>query len=85
MIGEISLPISDSGFLPLFLFLSNTNHSHNQLEIFTMKSHLSSFIKAPIGYLFNFVAHFDFLSGRFVCWGCETFCLRDGIQDDCWF
>ena len=50
-----------------------------------MKAHFFSFIKAPIGYLFNFVAHFDFLSGRFVCWGCETFCLRDGIQDDCWF
>jgi hypothetical protein len=50
-----------------------------------MKAHLFSFIKAPIGYLFNFVAHFDFLSGRFICWGCETFCLRDGIQDDCWF
>ena len=50
-----------------------------------MKAHILSFVKAPIGYLFNFVAHFDCLSGRFVCWGCETFCLRDGIQDDCWF
>jgi hypothetical protein len=22
---------------------------------------------------------------RFVCWGCETFCLQDGIQDNTWF
>jgi hypothetical protein len=50
-----------------------------------MKQHLISFIKAPVGYIFNFLAHFDFLSGRFVCWGCETFCLQDGVQDDCWF
>lgn len=50
-----------------------------------MKQHLISFIKAPLGYIFNFLAHFDLLSGRFVCWGCETFCLQDGVQDDCWF
>lgn len=48
-----------------------------------MKSHILSFIKSPIGYAFNFVAHFN--GSRFVCWGCETFCLRDGVQDDCWF
>jgi hypothetical protein len=49
----------------------------------SMKAHALSFIKAPIGYLFNFVAHFN--GSQFVCWGCETFCLQDGIQDDCWF
>jgi len=48
-----------------------------------MKAHALSFIKAPIGYLFNLVAHFN--GSRFVCWGCETFCLQDGIQDDSWF
>ena len=50
-----------------------------------MKKHLVSFLKSPIGYAFNFIAHFDFLSGRFVCWGCEAFCLRDGVQDEVWF
>jgi hypothetical protein len=48
-----------------------------------VKAHIVSFIKSPIGYFFNFIAHFG--GGRFVCWGCETFCLRDGVQDDCWF
>lgn len=48
-----------------------------------MKAHLLSFVKAPVGYLFNLVAHFG--GGRFVCWGCETFCLRDGVQDEVWF
>ena len=48
-----------------------------------MRKHLTSFIKSPIGYVFNFIAHFN--GSRFVCWGCETFCLNDGIQDDCWW
>ena len=51
----------------------------------TMQAHALSFIKAPLGYIFNFLAHFDCISGRFVCWGCETFCISDGIQDDSWF
>jgi hypothetical protein len=77
-----SVSHSAEGFAPaLFLFLSNQNLNGD----LSMKAHLFSFIKAPIGYLFNFVAHFDLLSGRFVCWGCETFCIQDGIQDDCWF
>ena len=50
-----------------------------------MQAHALSFIKAPLGYIFNFLAHFDCISGRFVCWGCETFCISDGIQDDSWF
>jgi hypothetical protein len=48
-----------------------------------MQAHALSFVKAPVGYLFNFAAHF--VGWRFICWGCETFCLRDGIQDDTWF
>ena len=54
-----------------------------------MRNHLFSFIKCPIGYVFNFLAHFSYMDKefpcRFVCWGCETFCLKDGIQDECWF
>jgi hypothetical protein len=48
-----------------------------------MKAHIISFVKSPVGYLFNLLAHFN--GSRFVCWGCETFCLHDGVQDDCWF
>jgi hypothetical protein len=48
-----------------------------------MRSHILSFIKSPIGYLCNFAAHF--VEGRAICWACETFCLRDGVQDDMWF
>jgi hypothetical protein len=48
-----------------------------------VKAHVLSFVKAPVGYVFNLVAHFG--GGRFVCWGCETFCLRDGVQDEVWF
>ena len=51
--------------------------------VFIMRKHLTSFIKSPIGYAFNFIAHFN--GSRFVCWGCETFCLNDGVQDDCWW
>jgi hypothetical protein len=52
-----------------------------------MTKHFISFIKCPIGYAFNFVAHFEYPQSltRFVCWGCETFCLQDGVQDNAWF
>ena len=50
-----------------------------------MKAHIVSFVKAPVGYLCNFLAHFPILPAGFISRACETFCLRDGVQDECWF
>jgi hypothetical protein len=51
-----------------------------------MKKHLISFAKAPLGYIFNFLAHFRiFNNSCFIANCCETFCLRDGVQDEVWF
>jgi len=54
-----------------------------------MKRHLVSFAKSPLGYLANFVATVTVYCGktvedftaRPVCWACETFTIRDGVQD----
>lgn len=51
-----------------------------------MKKHAMSFLKSPLGYLFNFLAHLPIVGGlAVVANGCEVFCLRDGIQDEVWF
>ena len=53
--------------------------------------YLISFLKSPLGFIFNFFAtlsvHLGFpeCSNKFLCWGCETFCINDGIQDDMLF
>lgn len=54
----------------------------------TMKRHITSFLKAPIGYVANLIATLDahgvtLLPDAWQCWLCETFCAKDGIQDDC--
>jgi len=52
---------------------------------------LESFAKSPIGYLANLLATLatklprkleDRLAGGWLCAICETFCLKDGVQDD---
>lgn len=48
-----------------------------------MKKHILSFLKSPIGYIFNFIAHFN--GSAFVANCCEAFCLHDGVQDEVWF
>ena len=51
-----------------------------------MKNHLVSFVKSPVGYAFNFLAHLPIIGSlSFIANGCEVFCLRDGIQDEVWF
>lgn len=56
-----------------------------------MRKHLTSFAKSPIGYLANLVATCATyaptwleraICGVWFCSICETFCLKDGIQDD---
>ena len=53
--------------------------------------YLISFIKAPIGFIFNLLATITVyiyspkVLDKFLCWGCETFCINDGIQDDMMF
>jgi hypothetical protein len=61
--------------------------------------HLASFLRAPIGYVVGFIAtclaHVDHLPGlrwlhgdaasTVICGACETFCIRDGVQDDMYF
>jgi len=54
-------------------------------------SYLLSFLKSPFGFIFNLLATIScyiwlprFLN-RFICFGCETFCINDGIQDDVMF
>lgn len=48
-----------------------------------------SFLRSPIGFVFNLAAHLPSAlfnpAAPFICWGCETFCARDGVQDDCWW
>lgn len=48
-----------------------------------MEKHIVSFLKSPLGYAFNFLAHFN--HSRIIANCCETFCLRDGVQDEVWF
>ncbi len=51
-----------------------------------MKKHLLSFLKSPLGYTFNFLAHIPLVRDlNPIINGCEFFCLRDGIQDEVWF
>jgi hypothetical protein len=53
-----------------------------------MKKHLLSLARSPLGYAFNALASaFQYIPTpgfleRFLCWGCETFCCADGVQDD---
>jgi hypothetical protein len=51
-----------------------------------MKKHLVSFLKSPVGYAFNFLAHLPLVGSLgLIASGCEVFCLRDGVQDEVWF
>jgi len=55
-----------------------------------MKRHAISFLKSPIGYLANLIATLDCyiwvpVPTDVQCWLCETFAIKDGIQDDCMF
>lgn len=49
---------------------------------------IASFVRAPIGYLANFVATCTQYTGspawldRGLSAACENFCVRDGVQDD---
>lgn len=58
--------------------------------------HLVSFLKSPIGYMSNLFATLwcyvpgsdsKYMAGVDypICFMCETFCLKDGIQDDMLF
>jgi len=51
-----------------------------------MKKHIVSFLKSPVGYFFNFIAHLPIIGNLgIIADACETFCLRDGVQDEVWF
>ena len=58
-----------------------------------MLRHIHSFVRAPLGYIANFVASATYRIPGInhpcmawidypICWACETFCINDGIQDD---
>jgi hypothetical protein len=53
--------------------------------------YLISFLKSPLGFIFNLLATItvyinvpNFVD-KFICKGCQSFCINDGIQDDCMF
>jgi len=54
--------------------------------------YLISFLKSPLGFVFNFLATLSVYLiyvpktvDKLIILGCETFCLKDGIQDDMMF
>jgi hypothetical protein len=58
-----------------------------------MKRHLLSFLRSPLGYVANFLATVtvhcgetvERVTARPIIWACETFAVRDGVQDDMLF
>ncbi len=53
--------------------------------------HVASFVRAPLGYIVNFIATCTQYTGspawfdRPLCAACELFCVHDGVQDDTLF
>jgi len=53
-----------------------------------MRKHFVSILRSPIGYILNLIATINqYIPApksmeNWLCAGCETFCLNDGVQDD---